>query len=388
MYISKEQKELSKIDAEFRKLVKEAENFTENTLKRLEDWRKHIYIDELNKAKKPTFKSKRLKIKDNVLLKSCSPFETIFIPKGVVEIGEEAFKGGKNATIVFPDGLKKIGANAFKDVTTLFRMDVKDIELCYPAEAFYLVREGEEIDQFSKGFSQLPSTLEEIGDYAFQGCGKESYLYYKQTFEYLILPKALKRIGKAAFMDCGIKAVYIAGPETVSESCFSGSRRLVKVILGDKIKKIGKLAFDGCGELEKVVFSKNLQEIDECAFSGCVSIKKITLADTLKKIGKYGFCECKKITSVIIPNSVTEIGERTFFKCENISKVKIGEGLTIIPPECFGECKKLIEVEIPSSVTYIASDAFKNCKKLIIRATRNSYAEQYAKEKNIKFVAI
>lgn len=388
MYISKEQVELANIDIEFRKKVREAKNYVKSTSEGISDCKKLEYMEELEKVKNPKYKSKRLKIENGMILKGSATNETVFIPEGVTEIGKEAFESCNNSKFIFPNGLKKIGDSAFEDCHNVFEMDVKDADLCYPADAVVLVRAGDEIDQFSKGFSQFPSTLEEIGDYAFRRFGINAYGYNKKLMEYLILPQSLRKIGKGAFTNCGIEAVYIAGPEIISKNCFSNNWGLKKVVFGDDVKTIGDVAFDACRFLEKIIFSKNLKEIGNCAFSGCTSIKKITLPNILEKIGKYAFCECSSLTSIIIPNNVSEIGKYAFFKCSSLRKVKLGEGIINIPEECFADCNKLTEIEIPDNVVKIENNAFKNCNKLKIRATTGSFAEKYAKENNIKFEMI
>lgn len=72
----------------------------------------------------------------------------------------------------------------------------------------------------------------------------------------------------------------------------------------------------------------------------------------------------KKITAVYVPYSVTEIGDYAF------------EG-----------CKKLKSIALPDSVTKIGDWAFNECENLTIHAYEGSYAEQYAKENYIPFVA-
>jgi hypothetical protein len=46
-----------------------------------------------------------------------------------------------------------------------------------------------------------------------------------------------------------------------------------------------------------------------------------------------------------------------------------------------------MNVSIPGSVTYIGALAFNECPNLTIHAPAGSYAETYAKENNIPFVA-
>ena len=385
MYISEEQKILEKIDTDFKRSVKTAKEFRETTLQNMSDMQKLYAINELPKAQKPAYKSKRLKIEDGVLLHASTTSEIIFIPEGVAEIGREAFKNCDRGIfkIIFPKGLKKIGVSAFEGCSNLIEFDVKDPDLCYYAA----ISANDEIDQFSNGFSQFPSTLEEIGENAFRSFGDNSHGFGQRLMEYLILPQSLKKIGKGAFEDAGIRAVYIAGPQAISERCFQGGG-LRKVILGDNVKTIESVAFGSCSRLEKVVFGRNIKVIGDWAFDYCLSLKKVVFPDSLEKIGKSAFGGCGCLTNIEIPDSVTEIGENAFSKCKDLKKVKIGKGITAIPECCFSNCSKLKEIIIPDTVTQIADNAFKNCSNFTIIGNIGSSAEQFAKENNIKFEAI
>lgn len=385
MYISEEQKMLEKIDADFRKKIKEAKAFMKDTLEGKSAFQKLEAIEELPKVQQSTYKSRLLKIENGVLISSRTPSETVFIPAGVTEIGKDAFKAPKhlNTKIVFPEGLKKIGVSAFEDCHDILEIDTKDSDLCY----YEGIGKDDVFGQFSRGFSQFPSSLEEIGENAFRSFGDNSHGFGQRLMEYLILPQSLKKLGKGAFEDAGIRAIYIAGPQAISERCFQGSG-LRKVILGDNVKTIESVAFGSCSRLEKVVFGRNIKVIGDWAFDYCLSLKKVVFPDSLEKIGKGAFDDCGRLTNIEIPDSVTEIGENAFSKCKDLKKVKIGKGLTAIPECCFSNCSKLNEIIIPDTVIRIAQNAFKNCSNFTIIGNIGSSAEQFAKENNIKFEAI
>lgn len=55
--------------------------------------------------------------------------------------------------------------------------------------------------------------------------------------------------------------------------------------------------------------------------------------------------------------------------------------------EAFWGCE-LLSITIPDSVTYIGVNAFYGCDKLIICAPAGSYAIEYAKNNDIKFIEI
>ena len=84
------------------------------------------------------------------------------------------------------------------------------------------------------------------------------------------------------------------------------------------------------------------------------------------------------------------IGTKIVDVSEHIrGKFKIPYGITSISHACFCGCYGLTEVEIPPTVESIGDYAFHRCFRLrCIKGIKGSYAEQYAKEHNIKFVAI
>jgi hypothetical protein len=71
----------------------------------------------------------------------------------------------------------------------------------------------------------------------------------------------------------------------------------------------------------------------------------------------------------------------------NDAEVVIPDGVTSIGSGVFSECINLTTITIPDSVTSIGDSAFYECTNLTIHAPAGSYAEKYAKKKEIKFIA-
>ena len=67
--------------------------------------------------------------------------------------------------------------------------------------------------------------------------------------------------------------------------------------------------------------------------------------------------------------------------------VVIMDGIKRIGGSAFAGCVYMTDVCLPASVSEIGMDAFVDCHKLTIHAPAGSYAETYAKENNIPFVA-
>ena len=89
----------------------------------------------------------------------------------------------------------------------------------------------------------------------------------------------------------------------------------------------------------------------------------------------------------IIPEGTTVVEAKAFADCEELKNVVIPDSVTRIGYAAFAYCGGLTNIIIPDSVTEIGQEAFADCHKLTIHAPAGSYAEQYAKENNIPFVA-
>jgi hypothetical protein len=106
------------------------------------------------------------------------------------------------------------------------------------------------------------------------------------------------------------------------------------------------------------------------------------------KIAEKAFENCANIQVVYIDEGVTSIGDYAFLRCTSLQSITIPDSVTSITWGVFRGCESLQSVTIPDSVTNISEGAFRSCPNLSIYAPAGSYAERYAKEKNINFQAI
>lgn len=92
-------------------------------------------------------------------------------------------------------------------------------------------------------------------------------------------------------------------------------------------------------------------------------------------------------TELVIPDCVTGIADKVFEDRSDICSVIVPEGVTEIGENTFAWCYGLDCITLPNSLTQIRWSTFLGCEDLTIYAPKGSYAEAYATENEIKFVA-
>ena len=181
----------------------------------------------------------------------------------------------------------------------------------------------------------------------------------------MVIEAGIKTIPKEAFVWSSMTSIELPPALTkIDTNAFCHSTQLRKIVLPPKTKEIGYSAFAHCDRLKSAEFSKGLRIIQNGAFSECKELESVTFAKGLKVIGKNVFDHCTGLKTLRFPDSLEEIGTGA----------------------C-GYCKSLSEVYIGANTVKIGDYAFVKCENLIIHAPAGSYAEQYAKEHNIPFVA-
>ena len=189
---------------------------------------------------------------------------------------------------------------------------------------------------------------------------------YLGASETVIIPDGSSRIGGAAFYECTF---------------------LNHVTIPNSVTSISRWAFYGCKNITCLDIPGSVTTIGERAFYNCTSLRDLHIAHGVKSIGNLAFSYCSSLTHLTIPDSVILIGNSAFCDCKNLSEVTIGSGIVNLENSCFENCGNLSSVTIPKTVTKIGWKAFAKCPNLTIHAPAGSYAENYAKEHNIPFVA-
>lgn len=183
------------------------------------------------------------------------------------------------------------------------------------------------------------------------------------------------------------RVVLGEGIQEIGDGAFSGCTGLEEVVLPQSLTSLKSDAFMGCTRLKEVVLPQNLTTLEYGTFMGCTGLEKVVLPQSLTTL-EYGvFYSCTALQIVQLPQGVLKIGPCAFYNCKSLKQVSLPESVTEIGTQTFDGCSNLSDIILPAGIKKIENDSFEKCKKLTIHAPAGSYAEQYAKENNIPFVA-
>ena len=288
-------------------------------------------------------------MKDGGVFAGCNQLKEIEFDQKVTAIPDNFFRSAQITKIEFPSALKKIGQSAFENASLL-----KDI----------VWNDG----------------IEEIESNAFKGC---------MSIETMNIPDSVNSMGTYVFSgDNKIKNVYLPkGRINITEGVFYNCNSLESITFPDTVEAIREYAFGNCSTLKEVKLSPKLNYIYSYAFSGCASLEKLHLPDSTKQVQRNAFENCEALTDIILGAGIKNIPSQAFRGCSSLESIILPYQVEAIEDNAFKNCTKLKKITIPKATTSISDSAFSYPDKMTIYGVAGSYAEQYAKENDIAFVA-
>ncbi len=170
----------------------------------------------------------------------CSLLQEIVLPDAASALRKDALANCTALTcITVPAGVAEIlpseGCAALERIeVSAANSHYKSIDgVLFDKAAAHLLR----FPYAKTGHYELPSTVTELGDYAFQSCRLTS----------ITLPDGLASMGIAVFKDCLFEKIIMpAMLRTVPKAAFQNCALLKEVHLGEMTENVGSYAFDGC----------------------------------------------------------------------------------------------------------------------------------------------
>ena len=200
-----------------------------------------------------------------------------------------------------------------------------------------------------------------------------------------------------------IKTIVVqSGINYIGSFSFSNLIYTQKAIIADSVTDIGKYAFYKCTGLAEINIPREIENINFYAFFKCDALVDV-YADSVESWCSIKFedrfanplCYAENlrvdgdvVVSVVFPKGITSVNDYLFCGYQGLTNVTLPDGVETVGNHSFFECKNLSSAEIPQSIFSIGDYAFEDCDNLTIYGYSGSYAEGYALENSIPFVAL
>lgn len=371
------------------------------------------------------FSLKNIRIIDNsakvvdYCFQNATELVTAIMSISVKEIGAYAFDGCTGMTqltIIRGSGLEKIGDAAFRNCSELTTLYLSASATEIGTDILNGASALAELTVGGHALARLFGTADYSDSYQIEYQATDYYLplslksviiadgsatiapyaYAATRIESVSLPSSLEEIGEYAFY--GSRLSNIIQPaqsmmKVIKEYAFAECVALTSAVISAAMEEIGARAFYNCFALETVDFLSDYCQIGYQAFqnSQWYSTKSgliyagttllgysgqvpegynLIVAEGTTDIAANAFEAQAQLSSVSIPASVKTVGDAAFKNCINLTQVSfIGESLLEeIANQLFYNCLALADFAIPSNVKKIGNQAFYNCKAFLMVA--------------------
>lgn len=269
---------------------------------------------------------------------------------GVYQIPDGAFFSKKTLIkCVLPDKLERIEGNAFSYTSLTGTVQLPE-GLKYVSGFGYTNITN----------VQFPSTLEEIGERAFDNCNS--------LMCEISLPASLKKIGSNAFSGSAIKGNLILpeGLEYIGSGAFIYCFNLTgSLTVPNGIKIIYEYTFADCGFTGNLTLPMGLTEIHDGAFSDARFKGELNIPSTVNIIENNAFSHTNFNGTLVLPGELISLGSSAFCDCSRLSGiVEIPKNIIAIPDYLFRGCSNIEGIVLHKDVEVIGSNAFADCYNL------------------------
>ncbi len=306
---------------------------------------------------------------------SCKDIDTIILPPSVKKIGSAAFDSCVAVRHIHLGGVDSLDITAFQATLLLDTLSADassnyyncEHGVLYQSDTLVLYPQGRMNSSFS-----IPAGIVKIGDNAF--CGNRFLQGYTTQ------GGNLKEIGKFAFSSC--TALHSAAlPSTINQigsNAFEGCHSLREtdgspnvLVLPNSMTKIDDYTFAGCSSLQNIMLGSNTSHIGYYAFSGDTNISgTLTIPDSVRTIKPYAFQDCRNLHKIgfnaINCNEAGDSSRYAFAGCTGIDTIDIAKNVTKIVRYTFAGCSNINTINMyPTSIPYVDTMAFETSNSTV-----------------------
>ncbi|ELP92110.1 hypothetical protein EIN_380070 [Entamoeba invadens IP1] len=289
------------------------------------------------------------------------------IPQNIKILGEECFAGCMFDTLKIPKSVIEIDTKAFSKCTRLEGVVLSD--------SIKIIEDGAFMCDYSLKEVVLPNFIEEISENCFLWC---------RSLVSITIPENVRFIRKSAFENCkALSAINFPNTlEVIGDHAFAFCDELKEILLPKGVTSLEGECFINCSSLSKVVLPCGLIHFGENVVSGCDSLREIEtnphqstfsakvpfriaqllLKNNVKCLDIVFTKEDRLVFPVGVPLGVQEIGHGCFFGAD-ITSIQIPTSVTLIDDFCFFNCRKLRSCTVKDTVTF-GKNCFGDCGML------------------------
>ncbi len=390
--VSRGKKPSEIVSAEYDRVVdNEEDNYEINTLGYITAY----YGDETDLIVPENIKGKKVKGIASSAFKNDSRIRTIQLPDSATKINSEALYGCTALVSVSGNGVTEISASAFEKSSIRF--------VNFPK---LKTVSGKAFAECNELTTITMPVIEKIGPYSFDKTPEITELNFE----------SLTEIGAYAFRESGVQSVNLPNATSVGINAFADCEDLVSVSI-PQLASLSNGVFNNCTSL-KTIDMPLLTSIGSDAFRNTGI--EFYFGRYVEKIGNSSFAECSSLASVILPLT-TSSGTNAFADCADLQVVML-PSITDLKNNSFYNCSKLKMLYLPavktvgatafmqSSIEYLRFNHVETIRSLpqtlkgivlpstltsitaitpntdfIVYGYENTYAQQYANDKNKEF---
>ena len=174
-------------------------------------------------------------------------------------------KATKLVSVIIPKGVKEIGMQAFE-----YCVEMKEVSL---PEGLETIAAGAFMHGYKLEKINIPESVKTIDDSAF---------YKDESLKSIKIPEAIAALNRCFSFCSSVESISI--PKSISiitANLFEGCYKLKEVVLHDGITKIESNAFNRCTSLVNFKIPKDVTEIGDKAFWYCTRLKNLYVYATI-----------------------------------------------------------------------------------------------------------
>lgn len=250
------------------------------------------------------------------MFSGCGGLREITIPEKVTHIGAYAFYGTGLTDMTIPTGVTNMGYGAFAFCRALTNVTVLgNITNDWYDNSYYTWEQWDEWDW------EMHSVPHASDPSPFSGC---------TNLRSVVFGDNVRHIGTHMFEGCGLTNV------TIPESVYSmGYGAFAYCTALKNVTILGQITNDW-GQTWHETMGGNL---DDFPFLECTNLQKVVLGEKLQRIGAWMFGSCSHLSTLTIPDSIRAVGSSAF----------CGSGLkTLYVPVSWEGTSMLANAEVPA----------------------------------------